>query len=1288
MQPILSKSEHLKTCAKGRVHTWPLTLGGALFGLGSAQLQAGGAIGAGALTFGKDVGLQAGTTLGAGAIQSAGKVSASAAGDVALTSVTAVGDLSVTSNGGNVGASGSLTSGGATHVEANGNVAVSGGVSSSGTIAIKADTGNVSLGGLTSNAGATVQAAQQLTLSGTSQTVGDLSLTGDGVSVSGSVTTSGSLTIGATHTLDGSGARLVASHDVHLSGQEVKLGNTLAGGALDAQAGDQLTLAAGTVGVVGAASLTGGNGMTNAANVLSGGALTVSAPQLINQAGASLASTGATTITVTNFSNAGLVNGGTTTVNAANWVGNGGGALMGVNALTLSTTLFDNRNGVLFAGNASDPASQTGDLSLTIRGGNGSLNNADGKLLAQHNLSLNLSNMAFDPTQGTINQGGGLYITAGTINVGSNWNYGGQSVTLNGLNGITNVGVMSGTAALTMYAGGGVSNYGQVLGSNVTLNTSLANYANAIVHADGTLTLNGDTYNRGTVEAGGTLNVNGGTYDNQGGLTQSRGDANFNLGGGVLQNTGGQIYVGNNLTVNAGTVVNDQTAPGGAVTTSYATVDPNLLWSGSIGTSEVKWAYFYGGDHFKADGAFYTAQQAATVGQLLAPTGVTPSTVNTSQVSNVFGYRSCFGGCSMETSQPITGSGTVTFYQEQVFTTVGGDHSHTVMQPVWILDSGAVPVGAPTVTLALPTATVTTTTQQAGTSGVISAGGSVALTAGTLSNRGGKISAAGNVTLNVQNLGNGAVAPTLTNQTVTAYDAGQYAAFLSQLKSMGMILATGNATNSTSRFCMNSDNCPTNAVATQLFNINTSSAAPVSYGSVSSSTPTGMIAAGGNLTLLGGNLVNAGLLYAGNNVLIGAQSFSNQGGNQQNYSSQVGCASGVPNSACGNAGQPRGNNPNTTSFGYSQSDATIYAGHDLVVAAGSIDNTYGNLLAGHDIVMGGVGSTASSTTPAASLTNTSGNIIAGNNITLNVSGAITNTLPPPVPVHENYGTQEQYAGCMTAGGYKESYCEGYVDQQSGSSSVISAGNKLGINAGSLANIGSLIAAGNDATIAVAGPVVNEAQTLNAYWHSHWVQETGMFSSDKRHDIWACGSVAECTALYGRAYTNSGGQIDPPTPVGNIAATIQAPNLSITSGGQIQNVGNVIGTAVSLTGQKLINGITRPNTYTPTVSAPQRVITLSPATLPGLNLSIPRTIGTGSIPTPVAGTASYVDGSLGSSGIGNLGPQNLLSNLPATLQPSAALFYYNPQEEDRKRSIRHTLTVGPKLCARSIKAAAV
>ena len=173
----------------------------------------------------------------------------------------------------------------------------------------------------------------------------------------------------------------------------------------------------------------------------------------------------------------------------------------------------------------------------------------------------------------------------------------------------------------------------------------------------------------------------------------------------------------------------------------------------------------------------------------------------------------------------------------------------------------------------------------------------------------------------------------------------------------------------------------------------------------------------------------------------------------------------------------------------------------------------------------------------------------------------------------------------------------------------------------------------------------------------------MFSKDKRHDIWACGTPEQCRALYGSAYTKTGGTIDPPTPVGNIAATIQSPNLSISSNGQIQNVGNVLGTSVSLSGQKLINGITTANTYMPRVNAPSQVISLSPVDLPGLNLSIPRAVGMGTLPTPVAGQASYVDASLGGSALGSRGPQDLLNNLPPSLQPSSTLFYYNPEEED-------------------------
>lgn len=1221
-----------------------MTLGGALFGLGAASIDAGGALGGGAaLTYGKDIAVNAGSSITLGAIQGAGKLTAVSGGDMSLGATTAVGDVSAKSTGGSVSFGGLLQSGGNVAVQAANNVSLAGGVGSMGTVDVNGIGGNVSVAGVSANGDATLHAGQTVALTGNSIVAGQLGVSGGNVTLIGSAVGSKNVTVSAQGTVDAGNASLVASQNLQVNGSNVTLGNATVGGALTAQASNQLTLAGGkAVNVVGNATLASQNGLYNAANVLAG-SLDVSAPNLTNAAGASLASIGTTTINASSFANAGLVNGTTTNVTVGGALTNVGGSLMAVNALNVNTGTLNNQNGIVFAGNPNAATGATGDVSLTVNGGNGAFYNAGGQLLAQRNMGISAVNMAFDPSQGTISQGGNLSITAGYVNVGGTWNYGGQSVSLTGLNGITNNGTITGTSPLTLTAGGSFENHGQVTGADVTFNGTLNNAAGAVVHADNALTLNGDTTNRGTVEAGSVLTVNGGNYDNQGATTQSKGDAVFRLGG-TLQNTGGSIVAGRNVSISAGSVINDQTAPSGAVTTRSVVEDPNLLWSGTVGSESFQ---YYGPVANDSGSTFYgtlSGNRNVTFGDLLAPTG----SVNGYDVG-YFDDSPCPRDCTFNPSSPVAGSGYVTF--SQVVTAISyGNSGNASSQPMWYVGAGPQSDAVKTVSLKLPTIYQTSTSQQPGTSGVISAGGSIDLSANALSNRGGQIAAQGNVSLNVQNLSNGAVAPTVVNQTIRQVDQDEYSAFLSQLKSLGIISVA------------NSGNINFNIAPAQI-NISTGATAPSSTGTLSSSTPTGMIAAGNNLTLGGGNLTNEGLLFAGNNVAIASGTLTNQGGNQQNYSSQVGCASGVPNSACGNAGQPRGNNPTTTTFGYSQNDATIYAGHDLVIAAGQINNTYGNLLAGHDIVIGGVGTTASSTTPAQSLNNTSGNIVAGNDIKLNVSGAITNNLPPPVPVHENYGKHEQYSGCMTAGGYKESYCEGYVDQQSGSSSVISAGNNLQINAGSLTNIGSLIAAGNNATIAVAGPVVNEAQVLNAYWHSHWVQETGMFSSDKRHDIWACGTPEQCKALYGSAYTSTGGTIDPPTPVGNIAATIQAPNLSISSGGQIQNVGNVIGTYVSLTGQKLINGITTANTYTPRVNAPSQVISLSPVDLPGLNLSVPRAVGTGKLPTPVAGAASYVDASLGGSVLGSLGPQDLLNNLPSALQPSSTLFYYNPQEED-------------------------
>ncbi|WP_232441257.1 filamentous hemagglutinin N-terminal domain-containing protein [Burkholderia ubonensis] len=1200
-----------------------MTLAGGLFGLGLASIHAGGAIdGGGALTYAKDIDVNAGGGIALGAVQGAGKFTAVSGGDMSFGATTAVGDVSATSKAGSVTFGGLLQSGGNVRVQAANDATLTGGVASMGTVNIEGTHGNVTVAGVSANGDATLHGGQNVTLSGNSVVAGQLGVSGGNVTLSGSAVGSKNVTVSAQGTVDAGNASVVASQNLQVNGANVTLGNATVGGSLTAQASNQLTLAGGrAVNVVGNATLTSQNGLYNAAHVLAG-SLNVSAPNLTNATGASLASVGATTINASNFTNAGLVNGTTTNVTVGGGLTNVGGSLMGVNALNINTGSLNNQNGIIFAGNPSVGTGATGDVSLTINGGNGAFYNVGGQLLAQRNMGVSAVNTAFDPSQGTIGQGGFLTLTAGSIDVGGTWNFGGQGASVTGINGITNHGTITGTAPLTLATNGTFTNAGQLTGQDVTFNGTLNNVAGAVVHADNALTLNGETTNRGTVEAGNVLNVNGGNYDNQGATTQSRGDVFFRLGG-TLQNTGGSIFAGRNINVTANNVVNDQSSVGqeGTTTESNTVDNPALLWSGVIGEEAYPHPKF-GGPGNVSQGEMWTV--TAKLGDLLSPTG------------------------SQSVRGPVAGSGAVTFNEYKAPDDSTGTY--------WVIGSAADPKAIASKTFALPTIIQTTTTQKNGVSGVMSAGGGFFVSASSLSNRGGEIAAQGDISLSIQSLSNGAAVGPLPSPVTQRVDQAQYSAFLSQVKSLGYVGV--NPTYSEEAFYRWFDSDPPN-----VFRIDPQSVAPSAVGSTTVSGVTGMIVAGNNMTISGGNLVNAGLLHAGNNVIVQAGSLANEGGNQQNYSSQVGCASGVPNAACGSAGHPRGDNPTTTTFSYSQNNATIYAGHDLVIAAGQINNTYGNLLAGHDIVIGGVGSTASSTTPAQSLNNTSGNIVAGNNITLNVSGAITNNLPPPVPVHENYGTKEKYSGCMTAGGYKESYCEGYVDQQSGSSSVISAGNNLQINAGSLTNIGSLIAAGNNAAIAVAGPVVNEAQVLNAYWHSHWVQETGMFSSDKRHDIWACGTPEQCKALYGSAYTSTGGVIDPPTPVGNIAATIQAPNLSISSNGQIQNVGNVLGTSVSLSGQKLINGITTANTYTPRVNAPSQVISLSPVDFPGLNLSIPRAVGTGSLPTPVAGKASYVDASLGGSALGSLGPQDLLNNLPSKLQPSSTLFYYNPQEED-------------------------
>ncbi|MFJ2994832.1 colicin E5-related ribonuclease [Pandoraea sp. NPDC087047] len=1224
---------------------------GRLLGNGSATLKSGGDIASenDMLAFRKDVSIASRGKLELNGIETAGDAKIAAHGDASLGTLTAIGKVSLASTGGSL-MLGKTIVGGVFDATAAVHLTALQGVSSMGAMTLVAQKGDLNAADISSNNAVTLRAGERLAIGGTNAVVGDMTLTGRNVVINGSTTASKSFTAAATDTLDSSAGKLFVTKDAHFSGTRVDTGEMIVGGGLDVTA----TRAIETHGLAlinGATTFNAGAGtFTNSAgtSVLSAGPLSIFANDIVNRAKGQLVSTKALTLSATeNVTNDGLMNGGTTFVNAHGTLANRG-TVLGANGITLNVGGLNNDGGMMLAGNVTKAEPGSADLELTVNGA-GTVTTAGGQLAASRNLTATMNKAAFDATGGALQAGESLAITADAINNKGVLQLAGASAMLTGLSSLINDGTIQSNGALTLASQGWFTNRGKVVGgSDVAVSAELSNVAGASIHAERDLTMTGNVINRGLLEAGRNLQANGPNFSNAGAKTQAVGDITFALPG-QLNNIAGTIIAGKNLTVNAASVVNDQAEGSGAVTTTTDVIDPYLIWSAMVGS---KINYFFGfpngtGGEGNMTAELMSSSANATLGDLLSPTGRTlagkPDGVH------VWSGERCTVApyfCTAGASSPVAGSGV--FYLNRFGPGEGAS----------VLISGSpMPRATSSIAVTLPTVHQRATVMEMGAPGVMIAGNDVTMTAGSLSNKGGQIAAARNVLLNVDALSNGAAASTTTSQAFSWVDQAEYTAMLRQIMAAGTVIVRSTYDPARDYYNTNKPDVT--------FVVNPNATAPSSTSAITWSSSLGLITAANDLTINGGNLVNEGMIYARNNVNINAASLTNRGGNTQQFTSQAGCAGGVDNLACFKGNDVRGQNPDTTSFTFAQNNAAITAGNDLTIAAGTINNEYGDLIAGHDLVVEGVGSSATSTTPAGSLTNTSGNILAGNDLTLNVAGKITNTLPPPVQVHENYGTLEKYAGCMTAGGYKESYCEAYVDKQSGDASIIGAGNNLTIDGGSLTNVGSLITAGTNATINVSGPVVNSAQTLNAYWHSHWVEETGMFDPDKRHDVWSCGSAAECTSLYGDAYTSVGGVINPPTPVGNIAATIQAPNLKVTSGGQIVNIGNVVGQSVSLAGTSLVNGITTANTYTPQVGNPPQVISLAPAN-GGLNLTIPVSLGgtQHSILTSTTGTQGgprYVVGGLGAV-LDPVSPQVLLSNLPSSLQPSTTTFYFSPQQE--------------------------
>ncbi|WP_446479745.1 beta strand repeat-containing protein [Burkholderia pseudomallei] len=1263
-------------------------------GTGNAAVTSGRNLnGTGAINVANDTTLNAGNNIAvSGAIQTGNNLSATAGQNLALGATTAVGSSTLTATNGSATLAGDALSGGATTITAGTDVNTQGKVTSLGDLAVNAKAGNLTAATAVSTAGnASLNAGQNLALGGQTTVSKNANLTATNITTQG-VGVGGNLTATAANTLDTSAGQLNQTFsatapalsvggNATLSGANVTTANAVVGGTTQITGSQSLTTG-GTAAFKGDATLAGGT-VSNVGTQMAGGNLNVSGSTVSNSG--SLSSLKTANVTATNLDNSGTIYGPTANFNVSGATTNSGG-LLATNSLNLTTGSLSNGNGLVFSGDVNNPTTAVGNTTVTVTGGNGSFDNTNGRILAQNVATLNLPNQTLDPSAasyGTVNGGNGLNLSAQSVNNSGTWTLPGAAVSISAANGINNAGTINqGTGSLTL--NGAVGNSGTVNGNDLTINGSLVNAASGTVTANDAFTLNGSGTNAGTVQAASTLTISGSSYDNSNGITKAgngnspagSGNASIQLSGD-LTNAGGSLSATNDLSITANNVINSSATGSATTTTTSTTVDNTALTMAlSVGKDIQDFYYLYAAENGFCCQLDQTPQ-TVSLADALAPTGSTNS-------------------AHLQTSQPVATTGTVTYVL--VPTITGTSNSgNSIVQNLWFIETPQnAGLAIQKKTVALPTVTETTTTTggQAGANSVIAAGHNLSVTANSLKNQGGTVSAGNDANVNVQSLSNGG--STYSSTVTDTVDLASINNFLSQAPSTISIWNYYNGANAfgpySTGYYIDNGSITLNAPGT-VAPLSTSSSTSV-QGAV------GQVVAGHDLNLSGGNLTNAGTLAAGNNVTIQTAGFTNQGTNIGSKTVTAGCAFGFSNAGCSNL---KTTNPNSETYSYQQTNSNVTAGNNLVIASNQVANTYGNLVAQNNVVIGGAGTTATSTTQATSVSNTSGAIEAGNDVQINAA-TLTNTIAAPVQVHQNYGNSTPFTGCT-------SNCEAYVDVQSASPATITANHDVNLTAGTFSNTGSLVTALNNVTINASNAASSNNQYLNAYWASNLTHYTSSYPA------WGCANNPSlCASLYGSAYSSGAAQ-DPaglPSSVGMsdfVPATIQAGNTLSVNSPTLTNTGNVIGQTVSLTGAQLVNGLNNPNVYTPPPAVSGQVVSLGPPSVPsgatttvnsagrvttlsgqptsvtgaaGLPSNTPigvQTVGkpvAPSVPTArspsspsvqtIAGASTspaYLINNPASQVIGALSPQALLNALPSNLQPGSVPFYYDPYTENQQ-----------------------
>ncbi|WP_143708192.1 two-partner secretion domain-containing protein [Ralstonia pickettii] len=1162
---------------------------------------------AGATASGGDTTLTAstGALSTSGAVLSSGSVTANGqTGSTLGGTVYATQNVAAQSGAGTTSATGSVIAHSGNVALTGTNVAVSGATQSGGDTTLTATQGNTSIEGQAYALGKlTATATQDITGAGATASLGDTTLNaGRNIALTGSSQTAGNLTAAAANNLS-IAALPVVGGNATLTGTNVSLGRagatTQVNGTFTAT-GAQSVATAGTL-TTSSANLIGGT-VTNTGTVSASNALTATGSTITNSGTLGGATT---TVHGTNVANSGLIGGQTVNVTADNSLNNQNGTLLGTKTLNVATsTLASNQNGVIFAG---DPTGKTagGDLTLTVSGGNGSFNNAGGQSLAAKNATLNLSNQTLDsanPNLGTINAGNQLTYNVGAVNNTGSWTLGGNTATINAANGITNSGSIQHASDLTLNTPGAVSNTGQIVaGHDLTVSGgTVGNAAGATLHADNDLSVTGATTNRGTVEALNDIKIAGTGYDNAGALTQANRDVNINVSGDVT-NGGGTIGARRDVNLTAGRVLNDAVGGGSATGTTVVTgqeVNPTYLSQIVIGAKQLsRVVYSQGGD---GDSVVWGQYNVPLTLGMLKPDA----------------------------------NGVISAYQAWESYGNGGPNGNNTRQAnLWHFgpspnpldfatvtpDSGAYipPSGTPTPLITLPTVTRTETTTQDGVSGIIQAGRNLSVTASTLSNNGGQISAAGNIKIAAGTLNNGAT--TGATKTITeSIDAGTLNAFVQQLAvQLGWNANYGGPLGVMNDGCSFGDCTSVQGLIAPHFlwigpyammgfngDVNVPGLAgftappPAPQITVQQTAgKQGVIAAGGNIDLTQvGTLNNGGQIAAAGNISLGG-SVNNVGQLNVNRTTLPGCMGNPATCTDPGVAPGGGGSPYHEVIDPKQQIASIIAGGTLTANLSQLTNQTATIAAAGPVQV-----------TAPTVTNTGGTIQStASSVTINAATSLVNQAAPTTTVYASHGSDT--SACGKVGG---NACATATQTATGDAGMILAATDLNINAGAVHNNGGAIVAPGAVSI-TTGSFDNSPVFLRQYYHWSYYNQNSTAS-----DTWGCdaaGDISGCQRVFGSNLANgwSGTAENAPT-IGQLNSYVGGGNLAIRSGGALINSGNIEGTAISLTGASISNGITNPSIQTPPSTSGKQVISLGPVGTPNAQLPVTGTPDSFSGPT--------------------------------------------------------------------------